>query len=376
MLASRFKKLTEPQTSANEVPAVSTKEAEVTSLVESAKQGAYQESDAATDTFFGNENIGQDDDEQDDPFSDPEPKKELLVQNKVNQVANITSNAPVLDTESPAEASSANNEPLYSSEDGKHFISLGNTGLELDGKPSLKPNGWFLRIRDKSRHHFVNGVRHHDTEPALVFAGDKGYMYYQHGKKHHETEFAVNIITGHNDKRTERMIRGRLHAEGVPASILVREDKSVVTGYYQNGLLHREDGPAFIIQAANGEMITEEYYKLGVMHRIDGPAMIRKNRTEYRQEGELHRVDGPALTVMGIDEYYIQGVQTDAKSARKSYANNRNQTVGASQQGVSRKSAGEKEDDAIKNISDWKKSRSDGAKSKTDSPVRSGARRL
>jgi len=42
--------------------------------------------------------------------------------------------------------------------------------------------------------------------------------------------------------------------------------------WYQNGLLHREDGPA--VEQANG---TKESYEHGLRHREDGPAIEEAN---------------------------------------------------------------------------------------------------
>jgi hypothetical protein len=61
--------------------------------------------------------------------------------------------------------------------------------------------------------------------------------------------------------------------------------------WYQNGVLHREDGPA--IEYADGNI---EWYQNGKRHREDGPAIEWSNGTkEWYQNDKLHREDGPAL---------------------------------------------------------------------------------
>lgn len=61
------------------------------------------------------------------------------------------------------------------------------------------------------------------------------------------------------------------------------ENGYVVEEWRENGLLHREDGPAFrrwkMVQDENDEydddqlfLISEEYYHKGLLHRIEGPA--------------------------------------------------------------------------------------------------------
>jgi len=82
------------------------------------------------------------------------------------------------------------------------------------------------------------------------------------------------------------------------------EDGSGDICYYTNGLLHREDGPAWI--ESNG---TIHYYINGKCHREDGPAIIWKDgRFNYFLNGLLHREDGPAIIrTDGIIEYYLNG---------------------------------------------------------------------
>jgi antitoxin component YwqK of YwqJK toxin-antitoxin module len=54
-----------------------------------------------------------------------------------------------------------------------------------------------------------------------------------------------------------------------------RKDGSVYrTHHTKNGLLHREDGPAYIEYHENGKVYGETYYKDGVYGREDGPAWI------------------------------------------------------------------------------------------------------
>ena len=65
--------------------------------------------------------------------------------------------------------------------------------------------------------------------------------------------------------------------------------------WYQNGLLHRLDGPAF--ELANGD---KEWYQNGKLHRLDGPAI------EYAD---------------GNKEWYIEGVGiTQAEHAKRTSA--------------------------------------------------------
>jgi antitoxin component YwqK of YwqJK toxin-antitoxin module len=55
-------------------------------------------------------------------------------------------------------------------------------------------------------------------------------------------------------------------------------------GYYINGKLHREYGPAYIEYYESGNIKYEAYYINGLSHREDGPAVIW-----YYADGNIQR---------------------------------------------------------------------------------------
>lgn len=67
----------------------------------------------------------------------------------------------------------------------------------------------------------------------------------------------------------------------------------------ERGLLHREDGPAFVVRV-DGSTETEAWYLNGQLHRQDNPAITRyfpngmPRAEEWYLEGEKHREDDPA----------------------------------------------------------------------------------
>lgn len=93
---------------------------------------------------------------------------------------------------------------------------------------------------------------------------------------------------------------GELHRVGGPAVVT-----SALKLWYQDNLIHREDGPA--AEYANGAY---EWYLQGHLHRPykDGPAKSDKSGFEYREHGLLHRLDGPALMSPWYTKYYRRGV--------------------------------------------------------------------
>jgi hypothetical protein len=78
--------------------------------------------------------------------------------------------------------------------------------------------------------------------------------------------------------------------------------------WYENGCLHRLDGPA--AESYGGvKGGAKEWYKNGKLHREDGPAVetFRGNKFWY-QSGKLHRINGPAvISANGKKEWHIRG---------------------------------------------------------------------
>ena len=58
---------------------------------------------------------------------------------------------------------------------------------------------------------------------------------------------------------------------------------------------------------------TQRWYQNGQLHRTDGPAVIYPDGTqEWWINGQCHREDGPALIYSnGIQEWYINGKKCD-----------------------------------------------------------------
>lgn len=86
------------------------------------------------------------------------------------------------------------------------------------------------------------------------------------------------------------------------------------TEWRQNGLLHREDGPA--IEWADGG---KSWWLNGKRHREDGPAMDLSNHKEWWINGQRHREDGPAIIWGdGDKEWWLNGRQyTESKFLAK-----------------------------------------------------------
>jgi len=87
-----------------------------------------------------------------------------------------------------------------------------------------------------------------------------------------------------------------------------------VEGWWENGLPHKDGGPA--IKYKNGGY---EYWRNGLLDNGSGSAVYRKidddgiETTEYWAKGKLHRVGGPAIIINDNGEiterYYVDGVR-------------------------------------------------------------------
>jgi len=114
-------------------------------------------------------------------------------------------------------------------------------------------------------------------------------------------EYQRRLVYTDNEMRITYKIEGKLHCEDGPAEI----DNYRIQYWYNNGELHRLDGPAIIDDLYS----VEEWYVNGQMHRLDGPARIWEDGDmEWWVNGELHNPNGPAVVYAnGKKEYYING---------------------------------------------------------------------
>jgi len=117
------------------------------------------------------------------------------------------------------------------------------------------------------------------------------------GKILHCDEYTDQVII------TTYWLNGRLHREDGPSYI--EEGKKYF--YYKHGLLHKEDGPAETIYK-NGTC-DKFWYWNGLLHREDGPAVEYANEDKiWYLNGKVHRADGPAIErANGSKSWYLNG---------------------------------------------------------------------
>lgn len=98
-----------------------------------------------------------------------------------------------------------------------------------------------------------------------------------------------------------------LHWLDGPAEISAYDGITLAEQWRAHGALHREGGPASIVNRADGSLPRVDYFLHGRLSRSDGPATItyhsdgKVDAVEWRTDGVRHRTDGPA--VYGYDEF-------------------------------------------------------------------------
>ena len=121
------------------------------------------------------------------------------------------------------------------------------------------------------------------------------YQYYQNGELHRLDGPAIEV---NGNKYWYK--DGELHREDGPAVEFANGSKE----WHRDGKYYREDGPA--MECANG---TKIWFENGERHRLDGPAIEYANGgKEWFKNGKRHRLDGPAIEQAdGHKEWFKDG---------------------------------------------------------------------
>jgi hypothetical protein len=145
----------------------------------------------------------------------------------------------------------------------------------------------------------------HDAHGALI------EEFYRNGKLHRENGPARIEQQPDGSHYGEYWYRdGQQHCSDGPAVVEREADGSVAEEYWVNGKLHRDDGPAEIEYGPDGFIGYQSYWRDGTqledaIQRDTDPPDGHRRKTEYdgtiieeyRQNGQLHRDDGPAHVV-------------------------------------------------------------------------------
>lgn len=151
-------------------------------------------------------------------------------------------------------------------------------------------NGWVDNLLGE-RFHYRNDLLHNENKPA-VERPRNSFSF---------ASFRLDGTTWRPEGFEEWWNNGKLHREDGPA--VVNQSGNF---WYFDGILHRRDGPA--IELNDGE---KKWYFKGNLNRLDGPAWIWPNGDSYWfLDNQMHREDGPAIEcVDGNKWWYIRGVE-------------------------------------------------------------------
>lgn len=124
-----------------------------------------------------------------------------------------------------------------------------------------------------------------------------------------------------NPVRPHYYVRGKLWEDwwgsGTGAmDVIYRKSSSPQpeSAFAEKKVLHRLFGPSHISRKYD----FEGWYKDGELHREDGPAYRHKQSRFWFVDGKLHRLDGPAVDATGHPkEYWINGQQWSPKEYKK-----------------------------------------------------------
>ena len=194
-----------------------------------------------------------------------------------------------------------------------------------------KRNGW--EQDDKgNRWHFKDGEFHSiNNEPAIIQT-DGSSFWYKNGVLHRVDGPACIYPTGvqefwlegiHYSKKEYKKKMKKLSKKGYIYIDQDGNDSHILSGkittsdgdikYIQDGVFHREDGPAVIEQ--DGRL---EWCKEGKLHRDDGPAILWPDGSQHwYTNGVLHRLDGPAIIDGDEKEYWIDGTYYSKEEYKK-----------------------------------------------------------
>ena len=109
---------------------------------------------------------------------------------------------------------------------------------------------------------------------------------------------------------------GQRHREDGPAAKTIHADGTVGNQcWYINGIRHNlSGGPTVILTYCTGEVYKKEWHVAGQLHRENGPAVVYlpSNSKKWYKNGKLHREDGPAVhynNEKGKKRFFIEGIE-------------------------------------------------------------------
>lgn len=162
-----------------------------------------------------------------------------------------------------------------------------------------------IEQKDDKLNYYYKGMLHRCSANAISGEGpaevwESGTeIWYMYGVKHRENGHAVMDIMS---KQTIWYYFGLIHNDNSRAKIIYSKNyRYCESAWYKYGICHRDNGAAYVKAKMTSKKMTiiqKSYYSNGHLHREDGPALIiNEGDKEYMwwyQHGILHNLKGPA----------------------------------------------------------------------------------
>ena len=172
----------------------------------------------------------------------------------------------------------------------KEFYKRNTKNSHWDGGNLLD-----LKINKFSRYYYLGDILHRKDGPAYIeyeynYSGDNypitKEIYYNNGKIHRENGPAIIEYNGHFryclQKYVDYYAEGKLkHIKNKNLIYFFRNRVATKEIYFNDGIIHREDGPALLEYDNIGDFISKEYYFFG--HKSLPKNSIRYIREKQKQ---------------------------------------------------------------------------------------------
>lgn len=86
--------------------------------------------------------------------------------------------------------------------------------------------------------------------------------------------------------RMESIVGGQLVSIDDQPAVTIIDGAHTIYEWWQNNMLHRDNGPARI-EVDDGAVVRQEYYCRGVLHRRRKPAVLTTERRQWWYRGQL-----------------------------------------------------------------------------------------
>ena len=183
---------------------------------------------------------------------------------------------------------------------GPAYISAGDKKIWYENGDVHREDGPAIEDPEGNKFWYHQGGYHREDGPAIEWAsGDKEWFHF--GKRHREGGPSVEFENGNKEWWTD--------------GTLICKDTAESVEYYNNEGKWQSPMPS--IAAVTYENGSQSWYDNGALHRENGPAIVQPDgRQEWYIKGKRHNVSGPAIKYpSGRRAWYLN----DARVTKKEF---------------------------------------------------------